>query len=272
MYYYPEHLIRVKDLKWSRSFLDCVQSAYDSTEAYIPFTKCGCTPDNLSTILQCNALMCALLSFKYLADDKETPLIQESEGSSARVKDIISDIKKRKKRNKCPEYLGNYLLSMVSVPDAKARHFLLPAINVLIEDLEKYYDEKNNKDIRNSSLTAAFHTLYRTSDAYGDVAEDDYSSFDSKQRQQHSRLNSAYSVFYERLSDMVQHVSEPESHVSNKNNAIDRAINELVRELIFHHHALSKCEEDFLVLKDNKDSLSQEKVSNILHSTKEFPT
>lgn len=214
--------------------LGIVQSAYAITQAWKPFWDYGCTPEELSIILQYNALVCSLMSLKYLScpsvDVIETlsRRLRESNIYPGNIKDFIKDAKAQKKEEdenqsgSYEDYFNNCLLNMISQSDSKANPIFLPAIEALL--LNRNRKRRIDKD---------FRSLYRISGTY--IHESNTS--DELLRKQQSRLNASYDRFYNTLRDVVRSVPKPE-------DSGDKAITEFLKELIFHHRALSKCERD----------------------------
>ena len=215
--------------------LDIVQSAYAITQAWKPFWDYGCTPEKLSIILQYNALVCSLMSLKYLSCESVDVIdalsrkTWESNVCSGNIKDFIKDARAQKRTEDAnqsdtyEDYFNNSLLNMISQSDLKANPIFLPAIEALLL----------NRNRKRRRIDKAFRSLYRISCSY--IHENNAS--DELLRKQQSRLNIAYDHFYNTLRDVVQSVPEPE-------DIGDKAITEFLKELIFHHRALSKCERD----------------------------
>lgn len=236
------------------SSLDIVQSAYSITQAWKPFLDYGCTSEELRTILQCNALVCSLMAFEYLSwpdVDVSKKLPEISKGFDippATIKDLIRDIRTQKKKadgnqsNAYANYFNNCLLNMISQSDLTANPIFLPVIGALL--LNREHKRRIDKD---------FRSLCRASYTYSPESND----FDELLRKQQSRLNASYDRFYNTLRDIVMSVPVSEDRAA-------KARTEFLKELIFHHRALSRCERDLSALTVRGNISFERQVNTIL--------
>ena len=111
----------------SKPPIDAVLPAYYITKAWTPFVDCGREPQELYTILQCNALVCALIAFSYLDKNNDREVLdlisqeKKKDLHTGVVEDILSDAYTHLKRNAAQEYLGNCLLYMVYKQDKQKK-------------------------------------------------------------------------------------------------------------------------------------------------------
>lgn len=241
----------------SKPPIDAVLPAYYITKAWTPFVDCGREPQELYTILQCNALVCALIAFSYLDKNNDREVLdlisqeKKKDLHTGVVEDILSDAYTHLKRNAAQEYLGNCLLYMVYKQDKqkKTKPVFSPVVEAI---LWKKFEENYKRRDSEEKIDNLFRTLRNTYATYCGEGCSSKSKSDSpkpvspeSERQRRHRLCVAYDCFYKEWMDMSAYV--PES-----GNIKDDPTGEFLKELVFHHRALARCEKSFERLSERK--------------------
>jgi|GEM_PF-3869843 len=245
-----------ENIDWSRSIefqkqfeSDVILATYSDTKAWTPFASCGCEPRDLYTILQCNALVCALATFLYLdkGNDKAvSALVHQKEIlHPGIIESIWSEISTRHKRNIKQDYLENCLLHIIKetkAPGSKRTIQANPVLAPIIEAvLLKKVEEHSKIDKHYRTLMTVYNTYAPEGRSVRMGSEKPSSISESTERKRQNRLCIAYERFYKewmRISPPLQ-----------KNEHIeDTYASDFLQELVFHHRALSRSERELEVV------------------------
>ena len=250
-----------ENIDWSRSVEfqkqfepDVILATYSDTKAWTPFASCGCEPRDLYKILQCNALVCALATFLYLDkrnDRAVSALVHQKEIlHPGMIESIWSEISKRYDRNKKQDYLENCLLHIIKetkAPGSKRTIQANPVLAPIIEAvLLKKVDEHSKIDKHFRTLMTVYNTYAYAPEGRSvrtghSEAEKPSSISASTERKRQNRLCIAYERFYKEWMELSPPLQKNE-HIG------DTYASEFLQELVFHHRALSRSEQELKVV------------------------
>lgn len=250
-------LLENENIDWSRSVEvqkqfepDVILATYSDTKAWTPFASCGCEPRDLYTILQCNALVCALATFLYLDkrnDKAVSALVHQKEIlHPGMIESIWSEISKRYNRNIKQDYLENCLLHIIKetkAPGSKRTIQAPPVLAPIIEAvLLKKVDEHSKIDKHFRTLMTVYNTYAYAPEGRSvrmghSEVEKPSSISASTERKRQNRLCIAYERFYKEWMGISPPLQKNE-HIE------DTYASDFLQELVFHHRALSRSEQE----------------------------
>ena len=209
-------------------FLDGITTLYAITGAANAFTDCGIEQDKLERILELNALMCALATFKHLSSTQ----------TEFRANSLTTDDKKTDRcywinqiRSNDDGFYKTVLDTVIPSPGYQTCQFLKQIADFLIDN---YIELDKDLVSWNSALNRAF-TIAKNENTLPNTSNK--AMLDA---------NKAYADYYSCVVKLLQNMQRPADRLEN-------AVLDYLIESIFHIRALSCCEKEIdLILKSVK--------------------